>query len=297
MKKQCQDEYWICIGEGDDVISGGDWGAPVASYTDLIYLHCHCESFDFDLPLDELSANLQSGGGGPIFDQLAFNTTEEFLTQLLGPYARLEHERWDGDQPGCSGFIVRFYVDQRALTQICSILDRAQEYIRSWKEASGLAEAISNFENAKRLEEQEKRVVADAKKANAEAQRQADVDAWEQQLLNDVLAATYDQNAKPYARLNFLVANGSVFFIESRWWHSLKGDPTKVAKSLETSGTIVVRCKVLGTSKGWIPYFARTAPEQSGLGWDDETLTLEASNIELNPAMRSAWEAYRSRNK
>lgn len=297
MDKQTKDEDWICIGEGDDVISADECGAPVSSYSDLLSLHAECESFDLDLPLDGLSAFLRSNGVALIFDQLACDSTAAFLTQLLGPYARLEQKRWDGDQPGGSGIIVRVYVDQMALTQISSILDRAQDYIRSWKEASGLTETLSKFEHAKLLEESEKHVEAAAEKANIDARQLAEVEAWEQQLLIDVMSATQNQNAPPYARLNFLVANGVIFFIDSGWWHSLKGDPRNVVLKLETSGTGVVRCKVLGTSKGWIPYFARTAVEQCGLGWDDESLTLEANPIELNSIMIAAWEAYKGRHK
>jgi hypothetical protein len=297
MKSTSNREEWICIGEGDDVISGDDWGAPVATYTDLLSLHVDCESFAVDLPLDELSAYLEANGDSPTFDQSAFDSTEEFLAQLLGSFARLEHERWDAGQPGGSGVVVRFYIDQRAISQIRSILDRAEEYVRSWKEASGLAETISSYQSAKQFEVEERLVAADAEKVDADARRQADAEAWEQQLLQDVLSAAQDENAGPYVRLNFLVANRTVFFIDSGWWHSLKGDPRNVARSLEQNGLKIVRCKVLGTQKGWVPYFARTVPEQNGFGWDDESISLEATPIEFNPAMVSAWETHRGRPK
>ncbi len=290
------DDYdqWVCVGEGDDVISPDEWRSPVADYKHLLDLHNNGESFDFSLPLEELSVHLKSYGFSTVFEQDGFDSTEGFLTQLLFPHGRLEHEPWDSDSPGCSGVMVRFYIDRQALSQICGVLDRAEEFIKRWENESGLAEAIRDYKNTQCISAEANRTSAENAKVDRERQEQADAEAWEHQLLMDVISAIQNRDVQPYSRLNFLVANCTVFFIDNGWWHSLKGDPRNTALLLEASGTKIVRCKVLKSDKSWIPYFARTASEQKGLGWNDETLLLEAVQKEFNPAMISAWKAYRS---
>lgn len=289
-------DQWLCVGEGNDVISYDEWCSPVADYKHVLALHNNGESFDFSLPLEELSAHLKLYGFSTVFDQDGLSSTEGFLTQLVAPHGRLEQESWDSDSPGCSGVTVSFYIDRQALSHVCGVLDRADKFIERWENESGLAEAIRNYENTKCISAEANRTSAENAKVDWQRQKQADAAAWEHQLLVDVISAIQNKVVQPYSRLNFLVANNTVFFIDNGWWHSLKGDPRNTALLLEDMGTKLVRCKVLKSDKSWIPHFARTANEQKGLGWNDETLLLETVQKELNPAMISAWKTLRKPN-
>jgi hypothetical protein len=290
-------ERWICIAEGDDGIARDGWAALMATYKHLLSLHNNCDSFAFELPLDELSDYLQSCGVSALFDEVAFDSTHGMLEQLLAPHARVEYESWDADAPGCSGVYVRVFIDEAALPQVCAILDKSEAFIARWMDESGLSAAIRHYEEAENIARMNAVRAAALEKADRERKDQDEVDAWEQKLLAEVLGARQSQHAQPYCRLNFLVANDAIFFLDTGWWHSLKGDPRNVALHLERQGIDVVRCKVVISKKGWIPYFGRTAQEQRGLGWDDETLLPEALSPEMNQSMMSAWNAYKVKAK
>jgi hypothetical protein len=144
-------ERWISIAEGDDGIAGDGWGAPVATYKHLLSLHNNCDSFAFELPLDELSDHLQGCGVSVRFDEVAFDSTHGMLEQLLAPHARIEYESWDADAPGCSGVYVRVFIDEAALPRICSILDKSEAFIVRWMDESGLCAAMRHYEEAEHV--------------------------------------------------------------------------------------------------------------------------------------------------
>ena len=118
---------------------------------------------------------------------------------------------------------------------------------------------------------------------------------WEDQLFNQVLVATHQKSSMAFCRFNFLVHNSIVFYLDRGWWHSTKGSVSAVAERLErTENVTLVRCKVVKTRFGWIPYFGRRREEELVVGWRETGIEvtaatrwtaplLEAMHAERNP--------------
>lgn len=275
-------EEWLCVAEGEDTIELSGWGAPISLYPEILRLHNDCESFGFEPPLEELKALLGANGMSIEFSASAYSTTEQFLADILGQNFRLELEHWDSGQPSCSGVSIRAYVRSASIPEICRVLDEVKDYLDDWSHSSGLTSQLDDFEQAKQC---------------VDAIENHRTHRWEDDLYTSVVASVDSASQAPYCRLNFLVVDGTVFFIDSGWWHSLGGDPMNVAQRLVNDGVRVVRCKVLSARKGWVPYFARTAPEQKGFGWWDESLVLQAASEVEQKEMMSAWQKLHRANQ
>jgi hypothetical protein len=267
-------EEWLCVAEGEGVIELSGWGQPISLYPEVLRLHNDCESFGFEPPLEELKALLGGNGISIEFSTSAYSTIEQFLADILGQNFRLDLEHWDSGQPSCSGASIRAYVRSASVPEICRVLDVVRDYLEEWRHSSGLKAQLDAFERAEQC---------------VDAKGNHDAHQWESDLYASIVASVDSASQVPYCRLNFLVVDRTVFFINSGWWHSLGGDPMNVAQRLVNDGVRVVRCKVLRTKKGWVPYFARTAPEQKGFGWWDESLVLQAASETEQEEMMSAW--------
>jgi len=275
-------DEWLCVAEGEDVIELSGWGEPISLYPEVLRLHNDCESFGFEPPFEELKALLGGNGISIGFSASAYSTTEQFLAEILGQNFRLDLEHWDSDQPGCSGTTVRAYVRSASVPDICKVLDVVRDYLEEWRHSSGLKAQLDDFERANK---------------SIGAKGGHDTHQWENDLYVSIVASVDSASQVPYSRLNFLVVDRTVFFIDSGWWHSLGGDPMNVAQRLVNDGVRVVRCEVVKTEKGWVPYFARTAPEQKGFGWWDESLVLQAASEVEQKEMMSAWKKLHRANQ
>jgi hypothetical protein len=135
------------------------------------------------------------------------------------------------------------------------------------------------------------------KKPRATAAR---LNAWEAALRVEIRArlacTTTDADTAPFARFNFLVHAGRVFFIDiARWWHSVPGDARKVARRLRADGVPVVSVRLLHSDAKYTPYFGRKRDEEKYRGWNDPTIFLYAGKLADEDAMRAAWDAHRAR--
>jgi len=135
------------------------------------------------------------------------------------------------------------------------------------------------------------------KKPRAAAVR---LNAWEAALRDEIRARLAQcaaaADAPPFARFNFLVHAGRVFFIDTAgWWHSVPGDAHKVARRLRAEGVRVASVRLLHSDAKYTPYFGRKRDEEKHRGWNDPTIFLRAAKPADEDAMGAAWDAHRAR--
>lgn len=119
--------------------------------------------------------------------------------------------------------------------------------------------------------------------------------AWEMSLYRDVLAALAEPKNRPFARFNFLVHAGNVFFLEkSPWWHAVPSDARKVALRLRRNGVSVVSVECVSSRASWTPYFGRKHDEEPNRGWNDLTIKVMARRTQDAPLLRLALRAHRA---
>jgi hypothetical protein len=124
----------------------------------------------------------------------------------------------------------------------------------------------------------------------------ARLNAWEAALRDEIRLHVTDAGGAPFARFNFLVHAGRVFFIDiAGWWHSVPGDARKVARRLRAEGVAVASVRLLHSDAKHTPYFGRARDEEKGRGWNDPTIFLRAAKPGDEAAMGAAWDAHRAR--
>ena len=134
-------EDYTIVGQGVDVFSNDDWGSPISNYPRVLTLLNDCESFERDPPVELLNNTLRNLG--------VFNTVEgvveddgNLLEQLLAPHLYIDDIFWDGDSPGCSGYIRTAFLSLDGTKEVCRRLAAVEKALLGWYEFSGLAAKI-----------------------------------------------------------------------------------------------------------------------------------------------------------
>jgi hypothetical protein len=272
------------VGEGDDGISPADWGEPISNCSVLLSIHCDCESCGYEFPVDELSEFLLDREllRKPLSYEVGSDLMQ-LLEALLGDDLDIHREHYDHNMPGASGVYYHAYLRDERIDAAVSALKMVDDYLYEWRQSSGLASAVKAQE-----------AEAAAKKAKAEEERRASerhalerqalaTQEWEEGLFQEVQQALLSARPSAFARLHFMVFSGRVYFLEKQgWWHSLGGDPLRVVQMLERANIPVTKVKVKSSSKGWVPHFGRTRPEERGFGWYDATIQLDGGSLEVD---------------
>ena len=281
---------FILVGEGDDGISRSDWGKPISNCPVLLSIHSDCESCGYEFPVDELSEFLLEKKllSKPLSYEVS-SDLKKLLEELLGDGLDIHRERYDHNMPGASGVYYRAYLRDDRTAAAESALKIVEEYLDEWQQSSGLASAVKAQE-----------AEAAARKAKAEEERRASerhalerqalaTQEWEEGLFQEVQQALLSARPRAFARLHFMVFSGRVYFLEKQgWWHSIGGDPLKVVQMLERASIPVTKVKVKSSSKGWVPHFGRTRPEERGFGWYDPTIQLDGGSTEIDDLLVEA---------
>jgi hypothetical protein len=272
------------VGEGDDGISSSDWGYPISNCPVLLSIHSDCESCGHKFPADELSEFLSEKK--LLSKPLAYEVSSdlmELLEALLGDDLDIHREHYDHNMPEASGVYYHAYLRDERIASAVSTLKVVEDYLDEWRQSSGLASAVKAQEDE-----------AAAKKAKAEEERRASerhalerqalaTREWEEGLFQEVQQALLSMRPSAFARLHFMVFRGRVFFLEKQgWWHSISGDPLKVVQMLERASIPVTKVKVKSSSKGWVPHFGRTRPEERGFGWYDPTIQIDGGSVDVD---------------
>jgi hypothetical protein len=272
------------VGEGDGGISPSDWGQPIANCPGLLSIHDDCESCGYEFPVGDLSEFLLDRNllRQPLTDEVGSDLIH-LLEALLGDDIDIHREHYDHNMPGASGVYYHVYLRGERTGAAESSLKVVEEFIDRWRQLSGLALAVKAQVDEKV-----------AKKARAEGERRASerhalerqslaAQQWEEELFQQIQQSLLSAPPSAFARLHFMLYRGRVFFLEKQgWWHSIGGDPLRVLEKLDRVGVPVTKVKVRSSSKGWVPHFGRTRPEERGFGWYDPIIQLDGGAVEID---------------
>jgi len=269
------------VGEGDDGISPSEWGEPISNYPTLLSIHSDCESHGFEFPVGDLSDFLLDRN---VLSQPLSNQDTEDLAQLLeallGDEINIHREHYDQGTPGASGVYYRAYLKLEGIVAVESVLKLVEHHLDQWSKLSGLAAAVKAHEEDRvskkaKAEEERRLSVYHALEHQALTKRQ-----WEEELFKEIRQSLISSSPRAFARLHFMVFRGRVFFLEKQgWWHSIGGDPLKVLEMLERSNVPITKVKIKFSSKGRIPHFGRSRPEERGLGRNDCAIQLDGGSV------------------
>lgn len=265
------------IAQGQDSISSDEWGPPISDYPGLLDIHVEAEGFGVRFPLRELSEHLIAAGllEAPLADraQADFQT---FLEELLKDDFMSVTKLWETDMPGGSSFYVKAYLRKGRLRNIRPLLKASLQFLNGWR---------VKLSAGKPSKHKEPKVQATSPNFNHKKVAENTAAKWEDELYKQIIEQYHLRSTISFSRLNFLVFDANIFFLDCGWWHSIGGSPRKVADRLKQSGLPVVYVSVLKCARGWIPYFARSRPEELGLGWHDAGIELDAGSLALNNLM------------
>ena len=251
------------VGQGDDVIN--DWHTPLADYHLLINALAHCEEIGVEFPIRELiSFLIQRGYGVKDSGSYSISSAEDLFEALIHPHFRISNEAWGGDSPGRSGLYKTAYLELGHTKEIRKILKESEQFMIDWLELS----EVDKPHNILIIKVDSFTKQATQENNETEIRRQQ----WEDSLFNQVESAV--KGNQELTRLNYLVFQGVIFYLNRSWWHSLGGSVENVTKKLRSAGFQVVDIEVISTQIGWIPYFARHKEEEPNLGWDEKTIKL-----------------------
>ena len=265
------------VAQGQDLISIDDWGPPISDYPGLLDLHIEAESFGVPFPLRELSEHLIAARllEAPLADR-AREDFQPFLEELLKDDFMSVTKLWETDMPGGSSFYVKAYIRKGRLRKVRPLLKASLQFLNEWRVKLEAGKASKNKEPKVQVAS---RISDLAKVAEIKAAK------WEDELSEQIIEQYNLRSTVSFSRLNFLVFDANIFFLDCGWRHSIGGSPRKVADRLKQSGLPVVYVSVLKSSSGWSPYFARSRPEELGLGWHDASIELDAGSLALNNLM------------
>lgn len=252
------------VGWGDDGIS--EWRSPLADYYSLSIAIDYCEQVGVDFPIKKLISTLiKSGFNIKASRAYSITSTADIFEALLKPYFRVDYERWGGDSPGRSGVYQTAFLQLGHTKELRKILKQADGFIADWLDSTGVnkeyaALMIKTNVSTKPIPFQES-------KQAGNLQQQ-----WEDELFNQVeIAVKADQKL---IRLNYLVFQGVIFYLNRSWFHSLTGSVENVTNRLRGAGFKVVDIEVVSTYVGWIPYYARRNKEELHIGWNEKTIKI-----------------------
>ncbi len=118
---------------------------------------------------------------------------------------------------------------------------------------------------------------------------------WEDELFQQIIQYLDNPDQLFFCRLHFLCTDkGEIYVLDKeKWWHTLTGEVSHVRKRLEDlNGHYLNFVRIRKSKRGWIAYFARSRPEERGLGWNDKSLIVEADDKNLQRRARRAQKAY-----
>jgi hypothetical protein len=263
---------WKKIGEGDDFISEDDWSQPISDYPNLLQIVNICESEEQSFPDVELTKHLKS------FDIYAEIRslpvcTEDLLEDILGENFCVSSESWGGESPGQSGFYRTAKIRIGRFREIRRRLAAAEKFITVW--SNNVELKINSTSQSVRPQLKAKIKSSSNPPQSTGTSQEIKQQKWQKEIVEKIIEAIRDK--KVYCRLNFLVYDGIVFFLDTSWWHST-GDTQGVADVLIGQGLPLIKCNVIETQRGWIPHFSRRKEEEDGLGWNEPTLKVEVSD-------------------
>ncbi len=118
---------------------------------------------------------------------------------------------------------------------------------------------------------------------------------WEEDFYRQIVSYLGKPEEAFFCRLNFLCTDqGKVYFINIKgWWHSVCGDTFNILQRLQRKdGQLVEIVEAKNSSRGWIPYFARSREEERGVGWHDKKLVVVSENKNLQRRVRRTQKSY-----
>jgi hypothetical protein len=126
---------------------------------------------------------------------------------------------------------------------------------------------------------------------------------WEGQIFSQISGYLSAPPHPFFCRLHFLITeHGGVYYLcvgelkdidKGSWWHSTQGNVYNVRARLISDGIAPIEVvQVRSSSRGNIPYFARTSDEEPGVGWNDRELCIFSADLELECRTRHTHESY-----
>jgi hypothetical protein len=118
---------------------------------------------------------------------------------------------------------------------------------------------------------------------------------WEEGLYQEIVQYLDNPGEPFFCRFHFLCTQrGKIYVLDrNKWWHSIGGEASKVQKRLLRQKSFHPdRVNVQKSTRGWIPYFARTRSEERGIGWNEKDLVINAGDKNLQRRARKAQKAY-----
>ena len=271
------------VGRDDENSGNWEWQKPLTDYWTVLDISKECESNGMRLPMPALLEYMRARGIPlPRIRASRSWSTGDLLACILEPYLSTDVARFDADMPGFSGSAAVAVLTLGHTRDVRRRLRIAQKFLETWSASSGLnkrVEIADQRRDAERRESESRKAREHAAMVLREEERKlAAADAvarWEEQLHAEVSNALKQRGSDPYCRLNFLVHEGVVFFLQRGWWHTLPGNPHNVAAALEAHGVPLVRLAVTRTGFGHIPYFGRRHAEEPCVGWGERSLEVE----------------------
>jgi hypothetical protein len=251
------------VGLGDDVID--DWRSPLADYNLLINSLAHCDEVGIDFPIKDLTTFLiKRGFDLKESDSYSILSSEDMFEAILNPHLRISNEGWGGDSPGRSGVYKTAYLELGHTREIRKILKQAEKFMVNWIESTSDKKARNSLAIKTNV----------VTKQNTQNDNETEIrrQQWEDDLFNQLEIAV--KRNQRLIRLNYLVFQGVIFYLDRSWWHSLVGSVKNVTNRLRTAGFKVIDVEVISTKIGWIPYFARHNEEEKNLGWNEKTIII-----------------------
>ena len=256
------------VGEGDDWIQ--DWDTPISEYKVLLKACNVSEEAGIDFPIKELISYIKKSGFSIKIDKTySIGSTEDILEAILKPYFSVDSDQWGGDSPGQSGYYKKGYLELGHTKLVRKILVKAEEFILNWEKTLASKKPQEALVSVAELSV--KKTFVPQEDISERILRE-----WEDKLYDQVKAAA-DSNSK-LIRFNYLVYQGTIFYLNRSWWHTVKGSIGSVTTRLRSAGFEIVDCKVVTTKRGWIPYFARSKEEENNLGWNERTIEVDCPN-------------------
>lgn len=250
------------VGEGDDSIDG--WNAPISDYQVLINAVNVCEEADVDFPIRELILYIRKSGFSIKIDKTySIGSTEDILEAIIKPYFSVNNDQWGGDSPGQSGFYQKGYLELGHTKLVRKILRTAEEFIVDWEKELASKKPQEALVSVAELSVE--KIFVPQEDIGETISRE-----WEDKLYDQVKTAIED-NLK-LVRFNYLVYQGTIFYLNRSWWHTVPGSIESVTTRLRSAGFAIVDCNVVTTKRGWISYFARSKEEENNLGWNEASI-------------------------
>lgn len=250
------------VGEGDDAIS--NWHSPLAEYHSLTVALDYCEQANVEFPIKNLISTLINlGFNFKKARSYSITSSVDIYEVILHPYFKIENKKWGGDSPGRSGVYQTAYLQLGHTRELRKILKQTDKFLNEWLKSSVVIKENEDFKI---------KINASTKSTLPQITNKNTQQLWEDELFNQVEVAV--KGNQKLTRLNYLVFQGVIFYLNRSWWHSLTGSVKNVTNRLRSAGFEVVDIEVVSTEIGSIPYFARRNEEEPNIGWNEKNLKI-----------------------